>query len=187
MVFTGVSFKLRASDALLLRGPNGSGKTSLLRLLAGFLNPAAGALSWEERPIADDPTAHRARVHYVGHANGIKGTLTVRENLAFAAALCSGSSERIEQTLDVFDLAALADVQVLYLSAGQRRRVSLARLLAARRPIWLLDEPDAGLDALNRAHLAEAIAEHRAAGGVAIVATHGDIEVGAAQVLELAP
>jgi heme exporter protein A len=186
VVFASLSFALALGDALLLRGPNGAGKSSLLRLLAGLLEPAAGALSWDGRPVRADPAAHRGRLHLIGHRNAIKSALTVRENLAFAIAVLGASAEGIDRALARFDLAALEGVPARYLSAGQRRRLALARLLAAARPLWLLDEPDAGLDAANRAHLAGAIARHRAEGGIAVIATHGAIEVRAPHVLELA-
>jgi heme exporter protein A len=185
LVFAGVSFALAAGAALILRGPNGAGKSSLLRLLAGLLEPAAGVLSWDGRPVRDDPAAHRGRLHLIGHGNALKSALTVRENLRFAIALSGVPATGIGRALESFDLAALGDVPSLYLSAGQRRRLALARLLAAPRPLWLLDEPDAGLDAASRERLAGAIAGHRAQGGIAVIATHGDVGVRAPHVLEL--
>jgi heme exporter protein A len=187
LVFEGVSFALAPGEALLLRGPNGAGKSSLLRLLAGFLTPGAGALWWERRPALADPAEHRARLHLVGHSNAIKGALTVRENLRFAVAIAGAPITRLEGALGGFELAALGDVPAAYLSAGQQRRLALARLLAAARPLWLLDEPDAGLDAANRARLTRAVAAHRADGGIAVIATHRDLGIDAPQVLELAP
>jgi heme exporter protein A len=174
-VLAGVGFALTAGDALVLRGPNGSGKSSLLRLLAGFLPPAAGRLAWEGVAVADDPAAHRARLHWVGHADAIKSALTVRENLAFAARLAGAGEERIGVALTQFGLEGLTGLPGRLLSAGQRRRTALARLLAAPRPLWLLDEPGVGLDAASRARLEDAIASHRAGGGLVVVATHGDV------------
>ena len=110
----------------------------------------------------------------------------MRENLGFAAAVAGTPTVHLAGALEGFELTALADVPAAYLSAGQQRRLALARLLATPRPLWLLDEPDAGLDAANRAHLARAVAAHRAAGGIAVIATHGNLEVAAPQVLELA-
>jgi heme exporter protein A len=178
---------LAGGDALVLRGPNGSGKSSLLRLLAGFLEPAAGTLAWAGAPIADDLAAHRARLHHVGHADAVKAPLTVRENLAFASALSGAADDGLAEALAGFDLARLAEVPARYLSAGQRRRLALARLLAIPRPLWLLDEPGVGLDAANRARLEQAIAGHRAEGGIVVLATHGDVAVEDALLLELAP
>jgi heme exporter protein A len=185
-VFAGVSFALAAGEALILRGPNGAGKSSLLRILAGFLDPAAGALSWNGRAVREEPAEHRGRSHLIGHMNAIKTALTVRENLRFASAVSGGTAAGIDRALESFDLQSLAEVPTLYLSAGQRRRLTLARLLAAARPLWLLDEPDAGLDAASRERLAGAVAAHRAAGGIAVIATHGDDGVRAPHVLELA-
>ena len=186
LVLAGVTFTLSPGESMLLRGPNGAGKSSLLRLLAGFLAPSAGALSWGGRPALEDRAEHRARLHLIGHSNAIKGALTVRENLGFAAAVAGAPAAHLDGALAGFELAALADVPAAYLSAGQQRRLALARLLATPRPLWLLDEPDAGLDAANRAHLARAVAAHRAEGGIAVIATHGDVDVAAPHVLELA-
>jgi heme exporter protein A len=185
LVFAGVSFTLDPGEALLLKGPNGAGKSSLLRLLAGLLKPAAGGLSWNGRPVRDDPTEHQGRLHLVGHGNAIKSALTVRENLRFAVAVSGAPVAGIEGALAGFELTALADAPAAYLSAGQKRRLALTRLLAAVRPLWLLDEPDAGLDAANREHLARALARHRADGGIAVIATHGDFGIAAPHVLEL--
>jgi heme exporter protein A len=184
-VFAGVTFALEPGDALLLRGPNGSGKSSLLRMLAGFLRPAAGLLAWHGAPIEVDLASHRRQLCYLGHADAVKGGLAVRENLAFAVALGGGSADRIVAALEHFDLAVLATTPARYLSAGQRRRLALARLLTAARPLWLLDEPGVGLDAANRARLERLIAEHRAGGGMVALATHGDTTIGDALELEL--
>ena len=186
LVFEGVSFALAPGEALLLRGPNGAGKSSLLRLLAGFLAPGAGVLWWGGRPALADAAEHRARPHLIGHSNAIKGALTVRENLRFAVALAGAPAALLDSALEGFELTALDDVPAAYLSAGQQRRLALARLLAASRPLWLLDEPDAGLDAANRAHLTRAVAAHRADGGIAVIATHRDLGLQAPQILELA-
>ncbi len=186
-VFAGLSFALAPGDVLMLRGPNGSGKSSLLRLLAGFLAPAGGRLVWAGAAIGDDLAAHRARLHYVGHADAVKSLLSVRENLAFAAAFGGAPAGGLEAALGGFDLTALAELPARYLSAGQKRRLALARLLVAARPLWLLDEPGVGLDAANRARLEQALAAHRAAGGLAVIATHGDVAVEDALLLELEP
>ena len=186
LVFTGVSFALAPGEVLLLRGPNGAGKSSLLRMLAGFLAPSAGALWWDGEPALDDRAEHRARLHLIGHSNAIKGALTVRENLRFAGAVAGSPAVRLAGALDAFDLLPLADVPAAYLSSGQQRRLALARLLATARSLWLLDEPDAGLDAANRARLARAVAAHRAEGGIAVIATHGDVGVTTPHVLEFA-
>jgi heme exporter protein A len=153
--------------------------------MAGFLRPAAGHLAWHGASIEADLAEHRRHLCYLGHADAVKGVLTVRENLAFAVALSNGDADRIDAALERFDLAALGDAPARYLSAGQRRRLALARLLTGDRPLWLLDEPGVGLDAANRARLEEVIGEHRGKGGMVALATHGDTTVRDAKVLEL--
>jgi heme exporter protein A len=188
-VFAGLSFELPPGGALLLTGPNGSGKSSLLRLMAGLLKPAGGALSWENRPIAEEPEAHAARLHYLGHLDAVKPVLSVAENLSFWAALRGSGGARpeaaIEAALDGFALSDLAAVPGRLLSAGQRRRLALARLLAAPAELWLLDEPSVGLDHASVGRLAAAIAGHRAAGGRVVVATHTALDLADPQRLSL--
>jgi heme exporter protein A len=154
-------------------------------MMAGFLRPAAGGLAWQDTPIEVDLASHRRQLCYLGHADAVKGVLTVRENLALAVALARGAPDRIDAALERFDLVALAQTPARYLSAGQRRRLALARLLTGGRPLWLLDEPGVGLDAANRQHLEQVIASHRAAGGMVALATHGDTTISDAMELEL--
>ena len=182
-MFADLSFELAAGDALVLRGPNGSGKSTLLRLLAGFLRPSAGALAWAGCTVAAADVEQRGRLHFVGHADPLKPLLSVAENLAFAAGLADGQSD-LAAALAGFDLDRLAETPVRFLSAGQKRRANLARLLAVPRPLWLLDEPGVGLDAASRARLEQAVAQHRGGGGLCILATHGDVTVRDAYVLE---
>jgi heme exporter protein A len=185
LVVAGVSFALTAGDALVLRGANGSGKSSLLRLLAGFLRSAEGELSWGGEPVAADLVVHRARLHYVGHLDGLKPALTAGESLAFAAALAGAGPERVEVALAAFELLPLVASPVRFLSSGQRRRLALARLIAAERPLWLLDEPGVGLDRASRLRLEAAIAAHCREGGLCIVASHGDVALESPLVLDL--
>jgi heme exporter protein A len=180
LVFEALDLTLSAGEALVLRGPNGSGKSSLLRLLAGLLPPAAGLVAWAGRAIGAE---HRGRLHYIAHSDALKPALTARENLAFAAAL-GGGQPYVESALAAFDLGALAELPARFLSAGQRRRAALARLLAAPRPLWLLDEPGVGLDRASRDRLEAAIDAHRAEGGIAVVATHGDVAVRSPLILD---
>lgn len=184
LVFTALSFDLRPSDALLLRGPNGSGKSTLLRLLAGFLRPVEGCLAWGNEAIAADSPEHRARFHFIGHADPVKPLLSVAENLSFAAALAGGAAGPLDSALARFDLGRLARTPARFLSSGQKRRSNLARLLASTRPLWLLDEPGVGLDVANRTRLEDCIMSHRATGGICILATHGDVVVRDAYVLD---
>jgi len=185
-VFAGLSFAVPPGGALLLTGPNGSGKSSLLRLMAGLLRPAAGALTWGGVPVAEDAEAHQARVRYVGHLNAIKTVLTTSENVAFWARMAGAGAADVEQALAGFALTPLAHVAGRLLSSGQRRRVALARLLAAPGELWLLDEPSVGLDQASLAVLGSAIAAHRAGGGRVVAASHTPIDMPGAQTLDLA-
>jgi heme exporter protein A len=188
LVFEKLSFRAGPGEALLLTGPNGSGKSSLLRLMAGLLPPAAGRLLWDGRPIADDPEAHRARLHYVGHLDALKPAMTVAENLAFYAALRGqpADTDTLERAMATFRLDRLADTPARFLSQGQRRRTALARVLAAPAPLWLLDEPTLALDDASLTQLGAALSDHLAAGGHVIAATHAPIAVASARRLELA-
>ena len=181
LVFAGLSFCLPPGGALVLTGANGSGKTSLLRLLAGLIGPAAGRLAWGETPIVDDVAEHRARLHYVGHQDAVKPGLTPRETLVFWAALrgreVRPDAPMLAAALAAFALEPVADWPCRWLSAGQRRRLALTRLLVIPAPLWLLDEPFSALDQDNQHRLEQAIAEHRAAGGRVVLATHTAIEM----------
>ena len=185
LVLEGLSFALGPGEALILRGPNGSGKSSLLRLLAGFLDPAGGTITWNGQTIAKDMAAHRARLHYVGHLDPVKPALTAWENL-------HSTSELMGQTLDLnaalrhFGLDHLADLPGRVLSAGQKRRLNLARLAASGRPLWLLDEPTIGLDLRATEQLEALLSEHRRPDGIAIIATHIGLKVPGAQDISLA-
>ena len=187
-IFARLSFRLSAGGALVLTGSNGSGKTSLLRLLAGLIAPAAGRLAWGAIAIADQIAEHHARLHYVGHQDAVKPGLTPRETLAFWAALQGRERLReavlIDPALSAFALEPVADWPCRWLSAGQRRRLALSRLFAIPAALWLLDEPLAALDHDNQLCLERAIAEHRGALGRVVLATHTPIEMdGAARLV----
>lgn len=186
MVFEAVGFHLEPGEALLLRGPNGTGKSTLLRLLAGFLAPVTGRMSWGGEVVAANAAEHRARLQFVGHADPVKPLLSVAENVAFMCAMADGSNS-IHAALRHFDLERLRDSPARYLSSGQKRRTNLARLLANPRPLWLLDEPGVGLDQANRARLEAAIADHRARGGICILASHGDVALADPYILDFGP
>jgi heme exporter protein A len=185
LVFADLAFALGPGEALVLRGPNGTGKSTLLRLLAGFLAPSAGRAAWNGQPVALASPDHHRRLHFVGHADPVKAPLSVAENVAFAAALAGGEADSAKG-LEAFGLAELASTPGRFLSSGQRRRTTLARLLATPRPLWLLDEPGVGLDAAHRGRLEEAIAAHRKSGGMCIVATHGDVALPDPYILDFA-
>lgn len=187
LVFSGLSCRVAASGVLLLTGANGSGKSSLLRLLATLLRPAAGRLLWGGTAVAPDPSAYRAALHYVGHLDAIKPALTPRETLRFWTELrgIAADSARIAAALAALGLQRAADWPCRWLSAGQRKRLALARLVAAPAPIWLLDEPTAALDRDGEERLLQLVAAHRAAGGRAVLATHQTLPLPGAETLAL--
>ncbi len=189
LVFAGVSFRLPAGGALMLTGANGSGKTSLLRVLATLVTPAAGRILWGGLPIEADLPAYRGRLHYLGHQDGVKPGLTPRETLLFWAGLGGGEARRnapgVEAALAAFALGAVAEWPCRWLSAGQRRRLALARVVATGAPVWLLDEPTTGLDEDNVVRLERVIAGHRAAGGRIVVASHTPVDLDAVGILAM--
>ncbi len=185
LVFRGLSFALEAGAALVLTGANGSGKSSLLRLMAGLLPPHTGSLRWAGEPIAGDPAAHRARLHLIGHQDALKPVLTVLENAAFWAGLRGAASAAAASALERLGLSHLADAPCRLLSAGQKKRLSLARLLASSAPLWLLDEPTTGLDEAATRNLEDIMHEHRAAGGIVVATTHIPLTLAGAQILTL--
>jgi heme exporter protein A len=184
ILFAGLSFTVDSGRALLVTGPNGSGKTTLLRTLAGFLRPEAGRVLLEGG-AADASIAEQC--HYVGHANAVKPSLTVAENAAFWGGFLGGAADRLQAALDAFALAALRDIPAGYLSAGQRRRAGLMRLLLAERPVWLLDEPTASLDEAAQGVLAGAVNQHLSGGGLVVAATHLPLAFDRAEKLQLGP
>ena len=186
-VFTGLGFALTGGEALVLRGHNGSGKSSLLRLMAGLAQPLAGAIAWDDETISEDPEAHNERLHYIGHADPVKPVLTVAENLKFWTALRSadGVDAAISAALKQLGISHLADVPGRFLSAGQKRRVNLARILAAPAPIWLLDEPHTALDTAAMDSLDEAIAKHRSGDGMVVMSAHAQASPDGAREIDL--
>ena len=185
-IFSGLDLAVAAGGALVVTGRNGAGKSTLLRVLAGLLPAAAGTV----RVVGlDEETPPRTAFHHLGHLDAVKPALTVAENLAFVATWLSGRTAgagTIEAALVAVDLDDLADLPAGQLSAGQRRRLAIARLVAAPRPIWLLDEPTAALDAGSEARLGALMAAHRAAGGLVVAATHAALPLPDAATLQLA-
>jgi heme exporter protein A len=183
-VIAGLSFAAAQGVALVVTGPNGAGKTSLLRALAGFLPIEAGSFALDggdaERTVGE-------QAHYLGHADGVKAALTAGENLAFAAAMLGGDASRAAQlgALSALGLSHVIDFPARLLSAGQRRRVALARLMIAKRPLWLLDEPTTALDAVAQVAFAAIMRAHVEDGGIVVAAVHGDLGLEGAQELRL--
>jgi heme exporter protein A len=183
-LFAGLSFELAEGAALIVTGPNGSGKSSLLRALCGFLPVQGGGFALEggdaERTVGE-------QAHYLGHADGVKGALTAGENLAFSASMLGGDSSTAAQrsALARVGLAHAIDFPVRLLSAGQRRRVALARLLVANRPLWLLDEPATALDAAAQGALATIMQRRLQEGGIIVAAAHAPLGLDGAQELRL--
>ena len=183
-LFGALDFAVGPGGALLLHGPNGSGKTSLLRLLAGFLEPADGWLTWNGRAAAEDISAYQSRITHVGHLDAVKRALSVTENIEFWAGLGDADSDPVA-ALDALGIGHLATVPARILSAGQRRRLGLARLAVAAAPLWLLDEPTVTLDSASIASVEGLIAGHRERGGMVVVATHVGLALPGAAVLDL--
>ncbi|QFS82714.1 Cytochrome c biogenesis ATP-binding export protein CcmA [Roseivivax sp. THAF40] len=172
-VLEGLSFTLEAGQALVLRGPNGSGKTTLIRTVAGLQPPLSGRVEGIEA------------VAYAGHQDGLKTSLSVTENLTFWAAVYGAGD--VEAAMARFDLTGLRDRLAGNLSAGQKRRLGLARLLVTGRPVWVLDEPTVSLDTASVGLFAEAVKAHLAEGGAALMATHIDLGLPDARMLDVAP
>ncbi len=168
-LFEGLSLALGADELLTLTGANGAGKTSLLRAVAGFIRPQNGMISFEGQ---DADEARAELLHYLGHQDGLKPARTAWEELCFQAEWCGGSRETARAAVDRLALQPLLGLEIRKLSAGQRRRVALARLIAAPRPLWLLDEPMAPLDAERRSAFGALMGEHLAGGGMILAAVH---------------
>jgi heme exporter protein A len=187
-VFDRLSFSLAAGELLALVGRNGSGKTTLLRALALLVRPDGGVVRWQGADVRVDAESWRGRLAWLGHLDGLKADLSVRENLlAFEALRGSRIGEdRLDLALTAFDLARLAARPVRTLSAGQRRRAALARVVMTQAPVWLLDEPLNALDAPGQHAFRNALECHLGAGGLAIAATHVNLGMPTARLLELA-
>jgi heme exporter protein A len=171
-VYTGVSFAVSSGEALIVSGRNGAGKSSLLRTIAGLLHSAQGGLTLDG---GDPELSIGEQAHYLGHQDAIKPSLSVAENLRFWADFFGTPADDVSEPLAQVGLDALAALPAGYLSAGQCRRLSIARLVAAKRPIWLLDEPTSALDTAAQTRLAELMRAHLGSGGLIVAATHGPI------------
>lgn len=169
LVLRDIDLAVEAGGATMLTGPNGSGKSTLLRVLAGLLRPAGGRVLWDGADALADPPLHASRLIYVGHQDAVKPGLTAAENLRFGAIVGGGS---VAAALAAMGLEALAELPARMLSAGQKRRLALARLALSAAPLWLLDEPTLGLDTVSVARFGAMLSAHRARGGLIVAATH---------------
>ncbi len=174
LLFEGLSFAMGKGEAVALVGANGAGKTSLLRCVAGFIRPAAGDVGFGD---LDPDEARRLGLHFLGHQDGLKGGRSARDELAFQVEWTGGSSANLAAVVERLGLSPLLDLEVRKLSAGQRRRLALARLIAAPRTLWLLDEPMAPLDMARRALFGELMAEHISGGGMILAAVHDPLPI----------
>jgi heme exporter protein A len=182
LVFANLSFALAGGEALAITGRNGAGKSSLLRLIAGLIRPEAGTVGLE---AGDLDRSIGEQAHYLGHLDALKPSLSVRENLRFWCAYLGGAVSAVDAGLAAVGLEDLDHLPAAYLSAGQKRRLSLARLVAVKRPIWLLDEPTAALDVPSQNRLTEIMRGHLAGGGLVLAATHGPIGLDSVRELTL--
>jgi len=183
-VFAGLSFSLSAGEALVVTGRNGAGKSSLLRVIGALVHLAGGRLELD----GGEPEATIAeQSHYLGHHDAVKSSLTVGENLKFWTRYLGGGATAIEPALQAVDLAPLTDLPAAYLSAGQRRRLSIARLVAVPRPLWLLDEPTSALDVPSQDRLADLMRRHLSGGGMIVAAAHGPIGLDNPRELKMGP
>ena len=174
LLFEGFSAEVRAGEALALTGANGSGKTSILRCVAGFIRPAAGEITFGG---AEADEARNLGMHFLGHQDALKNQRTAREELRFQSHWLGGRADLIDQAIATLELSPLLDLEIRKLSAGQRRRLALARLISAPRPVWLLDEPMAPLDTKRRALFGGLMAAHLAGGGLILAAVHDPLPV----------
>jgi heme exporter protein A len=181
-VFAGLTFSVAAGETVVVTGRNGAGKSSLLRMIAGLLRVAGGLLTLAD---GDSELSIPEQVHYLGHQDALKPSLSVAENLQFWTDYLGGGGAPVGTALAALGLDDLSALPAAYLSAGQRRRLSLARLLTVNRPIWLLDEPTAALDRPAQQKLADLMLDHLGRGGLILAATHAPIGIAAARELRL--
>ena len=177
LLFWDLNFQALPREIIYVRGPNGAGKTTLLRMLCGLVRPDSGTIFWDGVPIADCESEYHRALAYIGHDNGIKGDLTALENLQFFHRIyCAPSRPSPTQALERLDTSNLAHIPCRYLSAGQKRRVAMARLLILNARLWLLDEPFSGLDESARRIVSDLVAEHLGSDGLCIATSHQPLD-----------
>ncbi|WP_169566243.1 heme ABC exporter ATP-binding protein CcmA [Sneathiella limimaris] len=182
-IFQGVDFSLSPGRVLWVKGPNGSGKSSLLRVLACLLKPASGEFLWNGKSVGDDPMEYQREFSYIGHQDALKGSFSPRENLSFWSKY-RGSSD-VAEAITTFELDKIADYPTQNLSAGQKKRSNLARLLISNTPLWILDEPISSLDSHYIDLFRSVLKKHIAAKGMAVLATHQDLGTGTEDILDI--
>lgn len=182
-IFSDLSFELSSGEALVVTGPNGSGKSTLLRIMCGLLAPEEGQITLFEDAAAQHVSA---ACHYLGHHNSMKPALSVRENLLFWQKFNGAASLELDDALEAVDLAGIENLPFGYLSTGQKRRVSIAKLLVSHRPLWIVDEPTAGLDKASETRFAELMRDHMREGGMVIAATHIALGLEGVKTLDMA-
>jgi len=183
LIFNGLGFSLKVGEILWVQGRNGAGKSSLLRMVAGLLKPALGEIKWNGISVKDDPDGFQDQFRYIGHQEALKPVLTARENLQFWADF-SGNHD-VSAALKEFDLEKIADSPVGIMSAGQKKRTNLARLISSPAPLWVLDEPVSSLDTHYIDLFKRQLEKHVAAGGMALLATHQDLNLPSSRKLDL--
>lgn len=184
-IFQGVNFTLQPGQMIWVKGRNGAGKSSLLRIAAQLLKPASGALNWNGTAIHEEPEAYQGSFEFIGHQDALKTAMTPRENLQFWATYRGSSSGSVDAAIEAFELPKIADFPVQNLSAGQKKRSNLARLIACPAPLWILDEPISSLDHHYIECFRTLLGAHLKSGGMVLLATHQDLNMPGVDLLDL--
>ena len=178
LLFKNLNFKLNNKNLLVIKGPNGSGKTTLLKILSGLLKPISGSIIVNKKNINISKDEYFKYFEYIGHENAIKSALTVRENLNFYLRIKKNLTKKnFKKAIKVFNLKNLLDIKIENLSSGEKRRVSLSRLILSNSKIWFLDEPTSGLDKINTLNFFKILKKHLQLNGLAVIASHDDIKI----------
>lgn len=177
ILFEQLNCQFNAGDIVQIAGPNGAGKTSLLRILAGLSQPYEGCVKYKNTPLADNVEQYNQNLTYIGHLTGVKDEMTAQENLSFYLSMQGQNPETAEETLEKVNLLGFEDALASHLSAGQHRRIALARLWQCQKPVWILDEPFTAIDKQGVKNLEQLIVEHAEQGGCVILTTHQDLAI----------